>query len=105
MKDDLYCHDMPDEWDGWEDATTSPNEVCPECKSHNIKMQQALIFAQTLLEPAEYDFKGWCKDCDAEFDYPDEIEQECSCRPETQYGLSGEACDYCKSQNSDEIPY
>ena len=36
----------------------------------------------------------------AEFEFPG-----CRCRPETQCGLSGEACDYCKSQNSDEIPY
>ena len=38
--------------------------------------------------------------------YLDELaEGECFCRPETQYGLFGEACDFCKSQNSDEIPF
>ena len=31
--------------------------------------------------------------------------RECTCRPETSYGISGEACDYCKSLDSAEIPF
>ena len=77
IPDELYCHDEGD--DGWEKTDVEPNEICPECKSHNIRMYQRCDYPQTWEQPAEYSFKGECGDCDDEFEFPDEA---------IQYGLT-----------------
>ena len=73
----LDLHGHPGEWDDrWEKGIVEPNEICPECKSHNINMWWREDYPQTWEEPAEHSYTGDCNDCDAEFEYPDEEEKE-----------------------------
>ena len=74
MSDDISIWDL--EPDVWDENYVAPNEVCPECKSHNIEMFQMEIYHQTHEQPAEHAFKGNCNDCGAEFEFPEEVSND-----------------------------
>ena len=87
--------------DNWSYMEGRGNERCAGCFSPNMVYQSRQTIAQTWEQPGEYEGFWFCKDCDLESEWL----AECTCRPETQHGLSGEACGYCKSLFGDEIPY
>ena len=74
MKDDISIWDL--EPDDWESIGVTNKEVCPKCGSHDVYMQRHLEYYATQLEPAEYSYRGGCKECGAKFEFPDEEKKE-----------------------------
>jgi len=54
------------------DNEAEPNEICPDCLSHNVYAHRYLVYAGTREEPPEYGYECGCFACGYTGDYLEE---------------------------------